>query len=93
MVHSNKPKSDIPVNSYFITITTNYYTLHTSCNTESVKFWKHVWTCGETTWPIISGWFKLLNSEVTFERATPAEGAIFLPLSTHKKKCMSNTEK
>jgi hypothetical protein len=88
-VHSNKPKSDIPVSSHFITITTNHYT---SCNAESVKFCKHVWICGETTQTIISGWFKLLNSEIRFERATPAKGVILLPSSTHRKRSTSNTE-
>jgi len=91
--HSNKPKFDIPVSSHFITITINHYTLHTSCNTESVKFCKHVWICGETVQTVISGWFKLLNSEIRFERATPAKGAILLPSSTHRKRSTSNTEK
>jgi len=66
-VHSNKPNSDNPVSSHFITITANHYTLHTSCNKESVKFCKHVWICAETTQTIISDWFKLLNSEIRFK--------------------------
>ena len=92
-VHSNKPKSDVPVSSHFITITTNHYTLHTSRKTESLKFCKHVWVCGETTRTIISGWFKLLNSEIRFERTTAAKGVILLPSSTHRKRSTSNTEK
>jgi hypothetical protein len=92
-VHSNKPKSDIPVSSHFIIITTTHHTLPTSCNTESVKFYKHAWICGETIRTIISGWFKLLNSEIKFERVTHAKGVILLPSSTHRKRSTSNTEK
>jgi len=93
MVHSNMPKSDIPVSSHFITITANHYTLHTSCNRESVKLCNHVQACGDTTQTIISGWFKLLNSEIRFEWATPAKGVILLPSSTQRKSSTSNTEK
>ena len=76
-----------------LTITTNHYTLHTSCNTQSVKFCKHVWICGETTRTLISGWCKLLNSEIRFQLATPAKGVTLLPSSTHRKRSSSNRGK
>jgi hypothetical protein len=62
-------------------------------NTESVKFCTHVWICGETTQTLISGWCKLLNSEIRFQLATLAKSVTLLPSSTHRKRSTSNTEK
>jgi hypothetical protein len=91
-VHSNQPKSDIPVSSHFInnhnkSLYLTYLLQHSQLN------FANVWICGETTRTLISGWCKLLNSEIRFQLATPAQGVTLLPSSTHRKRSTSNIEK